>query len=237
MTVALNDGQLDGPGTFPGGSSVTVATAGGSFTWRESTVYTYPKYQAPGVLLASGVPANATRVWTDWVDGETSLLGKGPATLAHWYPNGSWTPKITLQNAQGKASAGNAATLTVAEDTTAPWVTVDVPAAPNRAGSWSTISGRAGDGESGPDVVGVELWRFNGTTEYYYDFAARRWVKDTGGELPYSAQGLAGVDSGGSWRMPSSGLVKGYTFEVWYSAWDKVGNSTEPAHTSYYLSS
>lgn len=238
VQVTLNDGALDGAGAFPAGSTVAVTASPGSYSWRQPTIYTFPDYMEQGTMLGGGLPANASRVWTAWPDGETSLLAPGAtASVAHWFGVGSWTPQVTLQNAQGKATPKGAAPLTVLGDTTPPSVSLTTPSSPSKAASWSTIQGKASDSQSGPDVVGVQLWKYNNTTDYYYDFSSRKWVSYHGQAVPQTAQALTPVSSSGAWKVTSSGLSKGYNLQVYYYAWDKVGNSTDPFSRTYYLNS
>jgi hypothetical protein len=227
VQVTLNDGELDGPGVFPAGSTVGVTTSPGSYGWQKSTIYTYPGYQEQATMVASGMPGGSTRVWTAWPDSETSLLASATSTnVAHWFGQGSWAPSITVQNAQGKATPRPAGTLTVGTDTTPPTVSLTVPSSPSKAGSWGTIKGKAADSQSGPDLVAVQLLKWNSTTEYYFDFTSRKWVKYTGQDLPDSEMALAKVDSAGNWQVTNTGLTKGYTLEVYYLAADKAGNAT-----------
>ncbi|GIF24203.1 5'-nucleotidase [Actinoplanes tereljensis] len=237
VKVTLNDGALDGSGVFTTGSAVTVTTSPGNYAWQKSPIYTYPNYQEQATLLASGLPAN-TKVWTGWGDGETSLLSAGTsATVGHWFGTGPWTPKVTLQNGSGKATPRAVNTLTVLPDTTGPTVSLTVPASPNKAASWSTVRGKAADGEAGVDVVGIQFYKYNATTIYFYNFANGTWVKYTGQALPYTAQALRPVDGAGNWSVGAAGLSKGYTFEVDYYAWDKVGNISDDYYVAYNLTS
>ncbi|GIM93590.1 hypothetical protein [Paractinoplanes toevensis] len=238
VKVTLNDGALDGSGVFTTGSAVTVTTSPGTYAWQKSPIYIFPTYQEQATMLASGLPATA-QVWNAWGDGETSLLRTGTsATARHWFGYGTWTPKITLQNGQGRATARAANQLTVLEDTTRPTVSLTVPASPNKAASWATVRGRAADSEAGIDVVGVQYYKYNQTTIYYYNFSTGTWVKYTTGQaLPYTAQALRPVDAAGNWSVAAKGLGKGWTFEVDYYAWDKVGNISDDHYVAYALTS
>jgi 5'-nucleotidase len=236
IKVTLNDGTESGSGVFPAGSTVTVTTSPGSYKWQRPTIYTYPGYQEQGTMLASGLPASD--VWTGWGDGETSLLGSGTsATVTHWYAAGTWTPKITLENEQGPATPRAANTLTVRDDdTTAPSVSLTVPSTPTKASSWKTVKGKASDSQAGMDVVGFQAYKWNATTTYYYNFSSKKWAKYTGQNVP-EAQALRPVDAAGNWSASLSGLAKGWTLQVWYYAWDKVGNGSADYHKTYTLKS
>ncbi|GAA2647706.1 PKD domain-containing protein [Paractinoplanes durhamensis] len=238
VTVTLNDGTLDGPGVFTTGSTVTVTTSPGTYAWQKSPIYVYPDYQEQGTMLATGLPTS-TRVWTSWTDGETSLLNNGTsATVGHWFGEGPHTPQITLQNGQGKATARNADTLTVLPDTTRPVASLTVPASPNKAASWATVRGKASDSESGVDVVGVQLYRWTATTDYYYNFTTKAWVKYIYGQsVPSAAASLRPVDASGNWSVAVAGQAKGYTLEVIAYAWDKVGNLSSDVYVDYALTS
>jgi 5'-nucleotidase len=241
VQVTLNDGELDGPGVFPAGSTVGVTTSPGTYSWRKSTIYTYPGYQSSGTMVASDMPGGSSLVWTGWDDGETSLLASGTSTaVTHWFGEGSWAPQITVQNAQGKATPRPAATLTVGLDVTAPTVTVTTPSSPSKASSWATIKGRSTDSQAGSDVVAVQLVKWNSSDpyDYVYDFESRKWVKYTGQDLPDSVVKLTTVDSAGNWQVTDSGLSKGYTLEVYCNGSDQAGNVTGWALCrSQYLSS
>jgi hypothetical protein len=236
ITVTLNDGAENGAGVFAAGSTVTVTTSPGSYGWQKSPVYTFPGYQEQGTMVASGLPTS-TRVWTSWTDGETSLLASNSSTsVNHWYRTGTWTPQITLQNGQGKATPRAAGSLSVLDDVTRPTATLTTPAGPSKASSWATLHGKAYDSESGVDVVGVQVYKWAGTTDYYYNFASRSWVKYTSTTvLPEGARALRPTDAGGNWSTPVAGLTKGWTIEVIWYAWDKVGNLSDDHYVVYAL--
>ncbi|WP_433298570.1 PKD domain-containing protein [Actinoplanes sp. CA-030573] len=237
IKVTLTDGTETGTGVFPAGSTVTVTTSPGTYSWERPTIYTYPGYMEQGSMLASGLPT-ASQVWTGWGDGETSLLASAAGTsVAHWYGTGRWTPSITVQNAQGRATPRPAASLTVLNDVTTPSVSLTVPSTPSKASSWSTVKGKASDTQSGVDVVGVQAYKWNASTTYYYNFVSKSWVTYTGQDLPDAAQALLTVDGSGTWSTPVAGLGKGYTLQVWYYAWDKVGNGTDSYNATYALTS
>jgi 5'-nucleotidase len=234
LQVTLTDGTATGAGTFSTGSAVAVTTSPGTYKWKNSTIYVYPGYQNQATMLTSGMPTSASRVWTTWGDGETSLLAKGTAaTVPHWFSGGTWTPQITLENAQGKASAIAAKPLTVNNDTTPPKVTVTVPSSPHKATSWKTVKGKVTDSQAGVDFIGVILWRYNSSAEYVYNFANKTWIKHTSASqsLPSTVWAYPSISSAGAWSVATSGLSKGWTFEIDYYGADKVGN--EPANLSY----
>lgn len=227
VTVTLNDGTLSGPGTFPASSTVGVVASPGTYGWKQPTVYTYPGYQNVATMTATGIPA-ATRVWTGWGDGETSLLGgTTSATAPHWFGAGTWTPSITLQNAQGKATPRATSRLSVLTDITNPTATVTIPGSPHRGSSWSQIKGKARDSQSGPDEVGVRLWRWKSSSDvdYMFDFATRKWLVNKE-DMPATTWAYLPVDAAGNWHFYTSGLTKGWNFELDYYVMDKVGNHT-----------
>ncbi|MEU4239253.1 hypothetical protein [Actinoplanes sp. NPDC026619] len=234
VKVTLNDGTLDGAGVFTTGSTVNVTASPGVYAWQQPTIYTYPGYQEQGTMFAAALPAN-TRAWTAWTDGETSLLANNSSTtIRHWFGTGTWTPQITLQNGQGKATPRPAAPLTVLNDTTAPTASLTIPSSPNKASSWSTLRGRATDSESGIDVVGVQIWKWTSSTQWYYNFDNRTWVKDTGQNLPAAAQAQRPTDASGNWTAPVAGLGKGYSIQVLIYTWDKVGNLSDDYWSAGY---
>jgi 5'-nucleotidase len=244
VQVTLTDGTLSGAGTFADGATsaaVGVTSSPGTYGWKNSTIYVYPGYQNQATMQTSGMPTSASRVWTSWGDGETSLLAKGTAaTVPHWFGSGTWTPRITLQNAQGKATPVAANPLTVNYDTTVPTVSVTVPSSPHKASSWSTVKGTATDSQAGVDFIGVILWRYNSSAEYVYNFANKTWIKHTSASqtLPSTVWAYPTVSSAGAWSVATSGLSKGWTFEVDYYGADKVGNEPEDlSWVSYSLTS
>jgi PKD domain len=240
VTVTLNDGTLSGPGTFPASSTVGVVTSPGTYGWKQPTVYVYPGYQNMATMTATGVPAAATQVWTGWGDGETSLLSGTTAAIApHWFGAGTWTPSITLQNDQGAATPRAAGRLSVVNDQTKPKMSVTIPGSPHRASSWSQIKGKASDSQSGVDEVGVRLWRWktSANVDYLFDFASRTWIKN-GPNMPESTWAYLPAP-GGNWHFYTSGLSKGWNFELDYYVMDKVGNHTgdDEAYLWYSLTS
>ncbi len=234
VTVALNDGDVAGTGTFAAGSAVTVGASGASYKWQKSPLWTtvdpdtLESWKVPATWQASGLPAKATTRWTEWGDDETSLLSPASSTsVTHYFGHGVHSPKVTLENKQGKAFPESSAALTVQYDTTLPAVSLTWPSNPNRASSWGTVRGKASDSQSGVDLVGVILWKTKGATEYYFNFSTRTWVRYTGGNPPASVIGVSSVTSAGVWQVPAGGLAKGWRLEIGYFAMDKVGNETE----------
>lgn len=237
--VTLNDGSLDGAGTFTGGSTVAVTSPSGTYGWKKPTIYVHAdedgaQYQNVATMQTSGMPSTANLMWTSWGDDETSLLAKGTAaTVSHWFGAGTWTPRITPQNAQGKASPIAAKPLTVLVDSTWPTVSVTAPSTPHKAASWTTVKGKATDSQAGVDYVGVILFKYNSSASYIYNFANKTWIKQVSPTQTYPSTIWAypKPNSSGVWSVTTSGLAKGWTFEVDYYGADKVGN--EPADLSY----
>ncbi|SNY04985.1 hypothetical protein [Paractinoplanes atraurantiacus] len=229
VEVALTDGEATGTGTFPAGSTVAVAAPTGTYSWKNSTVWTYESYQNLAVWNASNVPVNSDATWTSWGDDTRTLLRDGTSTtVEHWFGPGTWRPQVTVKNKQGKATPTTAPALSVVTDATPPSIALTYPASPNKASSWATIRGTAGDTQSGADIAAVFLWKYNTSgVEYYYNFGARSWVRYTGqnlNTLPDSVFGMSAVSASGTWSVPVTGLTKGWIIEPQYQAADKVGN-------------
>ena len=234
VKVTLDDGTVSGPGTITGTSTVTVSAVPGTYGWQKNRLWTAEvegssdTYLVESQFTAAGVPANSTASFVTWGDDETSVLREGStATVEHWFPGGTWSPKVTVQNAQGRSAARTASPLSVLVDRTGPAVSLTYPASPNRASSWKAIRGIARDSQSGPDIAAVYAVKQHRTTGAlaYYNFSTRKWIGANDGTLiPSSAIGVANVSSTGAWSAPIAGLAKNYYLQVGYFALDKVGN-------------
>ncbi len=228
VTVKLTDADAgEGTATITNATStVRVATAGGTAKFNVASNWTWSRGGATAKLLLSGIPATTTRVWVDWGDSKTSLLGPTHRSTTHYYKVGTYTAKVTLENAQGKTTAKSAGSYTVKVDYTKPGSTLKVPSSPKKAKSWRTVQGTAKDGQTGMDSVGVQLWKWTSTKDYYYHFTKKKWIKYTPGKtkIPRAAVSWRGVDSKGVWKVGVAGLSKGYYFEVDYVAVDRAGN-------------
>ncbi|MGK5679476.1 hypothetical protein [Actinoplanes sp. URMC 104] len=235
VSVALNDGTVAGTGTIAS-PNVAVTTAPGTLAWQKSTVYTAPdpdggSYLTEAIFTPSKLPASADQAWTTWGDGEFTLLAEGAesTTVPHYFGKGTWRPKVQLENEHGKATARDANPLTVAYDVTAPTSALTYPANPNRSSSWKAIRGTGRDSQSGPDVAQVAAFKYNASSDYYFNFYTKKWVRITNpdADLPDEAYGLSTVNSAGVWSVPISGLSKGFKLEAWYWVFDKVGNPSK----------
>jgi hypothetical protein len=228
VKVTLSDTDAgEGTATITNATSdVVVATAAGSYKFNVASNWTWEGGGANAKLLLSGVPANATRVWVDWGEGQTSLLGRNHTSTTHYYPVGTHSARVTLENAQGKTTAKATGNYTVKVDYTNPSSTLKVPKSPSKAKSWKTIQGTAKDGQIGMDSVGVQLWKWTSTKDYYYNFSTKKWVKYVQGQtkIPNAAVSWRGVDAKGVWKVGVAGLSKGYHLEVDYVAVDRAGN-------------
>jgi hypothetical protein len=229
VAVALKDADgTDGTAVITNAvSTVQVAPAAGSYKFNVASNWTWEGGGATAKLVLSGVPANATRIWVDWGDGKTSLLGRANTSTTHYYPVGTHSAQVTLENAQGRTTAKpTTGSYTVKVDYTKPSSTLKVPKTPSKAANWKTVQGTAKDGQIGMDSVGVQLWKWTSTKDYYYNFSTKKWVKYTPGKtkIPNAAVSWRGVDAKGVWKVGVAGLAKGYHFEVDYVAVDKAGN-------------
>ncbi|GGQ42442.1 PKD domain-containing protein [Couchioplanes azureus] len=232
VKVTLADDGVTVPGTIANATSVvTVRTAGGTFRFDPAWNWTWPGGGHEATLRLSGVPADTTRVWVNWGDGDTSLVQRTRTSVKHHYAFGTYTASVTLENAQGSITKP-AGTYSLRADTAKPTVALKVPANPTRASSWRTVQGTAKDSQTGMDAVGVQLWKWKGTSEYYYNFAKSKWVKYTGGvtRIPAAAIKWVPVSSAGVWKVKVAGLSKGYHLEVDYTALDRAGNANGPKY-------
>ena len=209
---------------------LTVAAATGTFAFSPTWHWTWPGGGHEATLKLSGIPSNTTKVWVKWGDGETSLVNKANTSVKHYYAFGStgkYYANVILENPQGKVTK-SAGTYTLKEDTYKPSATLKVPSSPSKASSWKTIQGTAKDAQIGIDSVGVQLWKWTSSKDYYYNFSTKKWVKYTPGvtNIPDAALKWVGVNSSGVWKVGVSGLSKGYSLEVDYVAFDKAGNDS-----------
>ena len=252
VSVALNDGTVAGTGTLTP-AAVAVTTPSGSLGWQKSTIYTNTytsnqvtyDYMVEGTFTPSGMPASADEAWTEWGDGEYTLLKQDStsATVPHYFVSGKYTPKVQFSNEFGKATARNATPLTVSYDRTAPKVAVKYPSSPNKASQWTTIRGTASDSQSGVDYVSLLVFKWNNASGYYiYNFDAKNWIKYTEqslATLPAGIEDRASVTTTGTWASRSvAGLSKGWHLEIYPVALDKVANwSSEDYYVPVWLAS
>ncbi|MEU4213899.1 hypothetical protein [Actinoplanes sp. NPDC026623] len=209
-------------------STVTVAAVPGLYKFDPTWNWTWAGGGHSAKFVLSGVPANATRVWVNWGDDEVSLLSRSTLSTTHNYGPGTFTAYVTLENAQGKSEAKRTSTYQTRVDTIVPTATLKVPSSPTKAASWKTVQGTAKDGQIGMDAVGVQLFKWSTTTDYYYNFTTKKWVKYNPGSttIPNAALAWRTVDSAGVWKVAVAGLSKGYTLEVDYFALDRAGNAS-----------
>ncbi|MEV4707787.1 PKD domain-containing protein [Actinoplanes sp. NPDC049316] len=228
VAVTITDDGTSTQGTI---TNAKVTVAGGSFKFDPTWNWTWLNGNHEATLKLSGIPSNTTRVWVHWGDGETSLVNKANTSvkhLYHWGDDGKSTASVTLENAQGKVTK-SAGTYTMLYDSYAPSVTLKVPSSPSKASSWKTIQGTAKDSQIGLDGVGVQIYRWKGSSDWYYNFSTNKWVKYnlSNPQIPSTAVKWIRPDSAGNWKVSGiTGLAKGYYIEVHYFAWDKAGNDT-----------
>ena len=222
---------------------VVVTAAGGTFKMDPTWHWTWPNGSHEATLKLSGVPSNTSRVWVKWGDGETSLVNKANATVKHRSAmDGStskWTANVTLENPAGTVSK-SARTYTLKNDTYSPRATMKVPSSPSKASSWKTIQGTAKDSQIGLDGVVVQLFKWQGNKDWYYNFSTKKWVRYNldAPNIPNAAVKWIPANSAGTWKLTGvTGLSKGYYLEVDYAAWDKAGNYTDTKYRVQKLTS
>ena len=228
ITVRLTDPDAgEGTTTITNTTStVQVTSVVGSYKFEVASNWTWEGGGANAKLLLGGVPAAATKVWVNWGDGKTSLLRPSHTSTTHYYPVGTHAAKVTLENAQGKSTSVTTRAYSVKVDYTAPSSSLKLPRKPTRASYWKTIQGTAKDGQTGMDSVGVQLWKWTATKDYYFNFSSRKWIRYTPGKtkIPNAAVSWRPVDSKGVWKLSVPGLSKGYYLEVDHVAVDRAGN-------------
>ncbi|OJF09978.1 PKD domain-containing protein [Couchioplanes caeruleus] len=232
VRVTLTDDGATTPGTLLNATSVvTVAAAGGTFKFNPAWNWTWPGGGHEATLQLSGVPAETTRLWVNWGDGNTSLVQRTRTSVKHHYAFGTYTASVTLENAQGRVTKP-AGTYSLRADTAKPSSSLKVPISPTKASSWKTVQGTAKDAQTGMDAVGVQLWKWKGAKEYYYHFSRSEWIRYTEGatRIPAAAIKWVPVSSAGVWKVKVAGLSKGYYLEVDYTALDRAGNANGPKY-------
>ncbi len=249
VTVTLNDGTVEGPGTLTP-AAVAVTTPPGTLGWQKSQIYTgvvvrngvEVEFKNSATFAPTGLPTNSTETWVDWNDDEFTLLSEGASstTVPHYFLSGTHTPKVQMENAKGKATARNASPLTVSIDRGRPTSALTYPASPNKASSWKAIRGTGRDTQSGTDIAQVVAFKYNSTGVFYYDFYSKKWVKapaDPNQDLPVTAGGLSKISSTGTWSVPITGLSKGWKLEAWYWVFDQVGNISVDKYATVSMTS
>jgi len=241
VSVTLSDGTVQGPGTLAS-ASVAVTTPPGTLGWQKNSVYTGTDgsgrpYLTEAVFAPTGMSTNATEAWTEWGDGEYTLLKEqaSSTTVPHYFGPGTHTPQVQFGDSRGKANPRPATPLNVSIDSTSPTVALQWPASPNRAAAWPTVRGTAKDSQAGMDYVSLVLFKWNNASgDYVYNFGTKKWIKWTGqdfDQLPASVENIIPVTSTGTWTSkPVAGLAKGWHFEIWPIAIDKVGNFSNPEY-------
>ncbi|MFI7596913.1 PKD domain-containing protein [Actinoplanes sp. NPDC049681] len=237
VTIADDGASTDGTLT-----DAVVKVAATTFKFNPTWNWTWTAGGHEAKLELAGIPSNTTRVWVNWGDGETSLVNKANTSVQHYYTwgsTGAHSATVTLESPQGKVTKP-AGTYTLKADTTAPSATLTIPGSPSKASSWKTIQGTAKDGQSGLDVVGVQLFKWNSTTDWYYNFSTNKWVKYNWNNpnIPQAAVKYVKADSAGKWKVSGvAGLAKGYHLEVDYFSYDKAGNGSERKYKVQNLTS
>ncbi|WP_127498479.1 hypothetical protein [Actinoplanes solisilvae] len=241
VSVKLNDGETEVPATLAS-PTVAITNAPGTLGWKNSTVWTYPGYYNEATFAPTNLPTNADQAWTDWKDGEYTLLKEGAASTeaGHWYPTGTFSPTVQFENKNGKANVRTANALNVRDDTTAPTAGFTWPAknVANAAKSYQTLRGTGRDSEAGADGAEVWIYKWNNVGFIaYWDFARKNWIKYNGDDIPMTAIADVPVSASGTWAVPVNGFAKGWKIEVGYSVYDKVGNYSEPKWADFTLTS
>lgn len=184
--------------------------------------------------------ADVVRV-VDWKDGTAATPWTSGTTLSHVYQvGGTFTPSVTLVDEAGNQTTVDSSPVTVAVDTTAPVVRVNVPRwKASHVSSWKTVHGIARDGAgTGVKRVVVRVVEKRGTSWYAYRAPSKTWVR--AGSTKASAMRLTRAAvaswSAGRWSTPVARLRKG-TIVVTARASDRVGNTSAPVSVSKRLTS
>ncbi|MCY1142730.1 hypothetical protein OWR29_32450 [Actinoplanes sp. Pm04-4] len=247
VVVELNDGTVPGTGTGTVPSpTVKVVDGPGTLGWQKNTVYTTSDglggtYLTEAVFTPSNLPLSADEAWTDWGDGELSLLKQDATstTVPHYFGSGRFIPRVQLSNEYGQATPQDAQVLNVNIDDTPPSSGFTFPPSAGKGSSWKAFKGTGRDSQSGADIAQVIAFKYNASSDYYYNFTSKKWVKITNpaADLPDAAAAITPVTSSGTWSVPASGLSKGYHLEVYYWVFDKVGNVSPMKIATAFISS
>lgn len=151
--------------------------------------------------------------------GPTSARKIAPRTAA-WFVQyraaGTYTPKVTLKDADGNTTVVTLAPVTVTRDSTAPTVRVTAPRARESVRAWGSLRGTASDNQRAIwEVTAVVMQRRAGIW-FVYDSDKRRWLRGSASEAAtlantgerYPAYTRTVVE--GTWSLGTiRGLTKG----------------------------
>jgi 5'-nucleotidase len=229
VSVALTDeaGNTAAAG-FTGPATVVVTAQPGRYALDRTSVWATQSV----TISLSGLATTADRVSVAWGDGVVSTLSSNVDSVGHIYPTaGTFTVKVTPYNAAGAGTAVTLGTVKVTKDTTVPVVTLTVPKSPEKASSWSRITGTATDKGVGVARVRVKLIEQRDGKWFYY--TGSTWVPTTSKSAASAKTAVITVipAANGTWSQAVSGVRKG-TLTVTYWGSDKVGNTvTAKSHT------
>jgi 5'-nucleotidase len=146
-------------------------------------------------------------------------------SVGHIYPTaGTFTVKVTPYNAAGAGTPVTLGTVKVTKDTTVPVVTLTVPKSPEKASSWSKITGTATD--QGVGVARVRVKLIQQRDGKWFSYTGSKWVQASSKSDASAKTAVITVipAAGGAWSQSVSGVKKG-SLTVTYWGSDKVGNT------------
>ena len=214
LAAAVND--LSAPtGTF------AVSPATGYARWTTVTL----TQQAIGDNLSA--EADIARS-VDWGEGPAEPWTSG-TTLTHTYDAaGTYDPTVTLTDEANNASAPLATSaVTVTADTVKPVVRLRLPTTNKQSVSkWTTLRGRATDGQTGVRNVRVKVVEKRHGTWYAYRADTGRWATAASQRAAWKKATLSTVTPNGRrWSVPVKRLRVGLLVYR-AAARDNVGNSS-----------
>ena len=222
VSVALTDaaGNTAAAG-FTGASTVVVSAQPGKYTLDKKSIWA-TQYVTLGLSDLTG----ATKVTVAWGDGVTSTMSPNVGCAAHAFAEaGTFEVTVTPFNAVGAGKPVVVGSVVVTKDTYEPVVTLTVPKDPDKASSWTKLTGTATD--KGVGVAKVQAKLIQQRSDKWYYYSGSKWVKATSeSEAAAKANVFTVTPSAYSaWSFKVTGVEKG-TLVVTYWASDKVGNTT-----------
>ena len=221
VSIALTDeaGNTAAAG-LTGPATVTVVAQPGRYALDRTSIWA-----TQSVTISLSGLAAADRVSVAWGDGVVSTMSSNVDSVGHIYRTaGTFTVKVTPYNVAGAGTPVTLGTVKVTKDTAAPVVTLTVPKSPEKASSWSKITGTATDKGVGVARVRVKLIEQRGGKWFYY--TGSKWVQTTSKSAASAKTAVITVipAANGTWSQPVSGVKKGTLTVTWWGS-DKVGNT------------
>lgn len=184
-----------------------------------------PTDDTPSTTITRRVLAGDGSAAKSWNSGSTFQVTYDKA--------GTFTPQVELTDGFGNSRLIALSTVTIADDNTAPVVTVTRPdsSVRNRISAWRVVRGSATDVGTGVDAVLAMVMQKRGGVWYAYHFGKRRWIKGKPGKGEAYNLGhikarptLMTTNAAGQWRTPRIRGLKTGLISVHSAAFDEVLN-------------